>query len=607
MGFGSPAAVNGGSSARVGRWERSIRDRRMLRRRRRADEPEWEPMPIAELMATGSATAATEWVDLLHHTPLAPVAVDRLRGALRFAFESGDAGRLLSLVVDQAPLAPTTWDVEGFDSGLFVDDLLESLFEITTDQSGTNPIKPSKTFLKRLLVAPPTDPRDVTLRQACLAELAHSPDLRASATRTYLHLRRLRALLDEQPMTPGDTIRRKIDVLTAVKSFFDEADRGLAHASSELSRLHQFAAAVRNSESYARLEQVLEFDAHLATLDVQVIVGSDGRLRDFKLIRSRENTANPYVQSPWRRAWSRLRAWMRGYRYGEQEILLKVLDGVFSELEEYLLPVFRLIGHLELYLATLSFKERCEAKGLTVCLPTLLPTPASTEPASAFELEGLFNPLLFLQDTVPVPCNFRAAGHDAITIVTGPNSGGKTRLLQATALAQLLAHNGLYVPAARATLTRAPTMFVSLVEAGVANQKEGRLGTELLRVRKLFERLQPGALVIFDELCSGTNPSEGIAILEMVISLLPKLRPQVLLTTHFLDAARRMQSERPAERLSFLQVELDGEQPTYQFVEGVAETSLAHQVASRLGVTRDQLLALVDSQGQAKTSPHTPP
>ena len=102
---------------------------------------------------------------------------------------------------------------------------------------------------------------------------------------------------------------------------------------------------------------------------------------------------------------------------------------------------------------------------------------------------------------------------------------------------------------------------------------------------------------LIDELCSGTNPSEGIAIFNMVVSLLPRLRPQVFVTTHFLDAARRLEEEGKVARLEFLQVELDeDEEPTYQFVPGVAPTSLAQNVASRLGVTHEELEALVEAQ-----------
>src|SRR5690606_2397948 len=79
---------------------------------------------------------------------------------------------------------------------------------------------------------------------------------------------------------------------------------------------------------------------------------------------------------------------------------------------------------------------------------------------------------------------------------------------------------------------------------------------ELMRIRHLFERLPPGAMVLLDELCSGTNPSEGEEIFELVVTMLGRLRPQAFITTHFLTFAARLERERKIAGLSFLQVEL---------------------------------------------------
>jgi DNA mismatch repair protein MutS2 len=194
-----------------------------------------------------------------------------------------------------------------------------------------------------------------------------------------------------------------------------------------------------------------------------------------------------------------------------------------------------------------------------------------------------------------VPCEFATDRHDTTVLVTGPNSGGKTRLLQSLGLAQLLAQNGLFVPASSAALSFAPSMVVSLIEETRADQAEGRLGTELVRIRDLFEKLPPGAMVILDELCSGTNPSEGEEIFELVVRMLARLTPQAFITTHFLAFAARLEREGKIPELRFLQVELGKDhKPTYQFTKGVASTSLAAHAAARLGVTGEQLQALVE-------------
>jgi len=270
--------------------------------------------------------------------------------------------------------------------------------------------------------------------------------------------------------------------------------------------------------------------------------------------------------------------------------MARLIDAVFEGLADDIVRFVQLLGDAEFYLGALGFRDIARSAGLDVCLPDLVP------PETPRVLRGLFNPLLLSLGTKVVPCDLSLDRHASTTLITGPNSGGKTRLLQTLGLTQLLAQSGLFVPARKAALSLAPALVVSLIQETKADQAEGRLGMELMRIRELFESLPPGAMVILDELCSGTNPSEGEEIFELVIRMLTRLRPQAFITTHFLAFAARLQQEAHIADLRFLQVLLgpDNHEPTYQFGPGVATTSLAGHAAARLGVTGDQLLSLVD-------------
>ena len=186
-----------------------------------------------------------------------------------------------------------------------------------------------------------------------------------------------------------------------------------------------------------------------------------------------------------------------------------------------------------------------------------------------------------------------------ITVITGPNSGGKTRLLQTVGLVQLLGQSGLYVPAVEANLPQIQGLFVSLVENETADQAEGRLGRELMRIRSLFESMGSPSMVILDELCSGTNPSEGTEIFTMVLKLLDRLETVAFVSTHFLDFAKTLEERPPVDCLGFLRVEsAEDLSSTYQFLPGVAETSLAAATAERLGVGFEQLAELIAARRQ---------
>ena len=346
---------------------------------------------------------------------------------------------------------------------------------------------------------------------------------------------------------------------------------------------------MQQGEAYRSLADLLRYDAQLATLSVNLAVGADGRIRGFEIAGVREHSENPFVNPVWKRWLAKIELFLRGFRFGDAEVMARLVDAVFSGLEAELVAFVQLLGDLEFYLGGLGFRDRAEAAGLAVCLPDLV------GPDEPRRLLGLFNPLLLMNGVTPVPCDLVSQRFASTVLVTGPNSGGKTRLLQSLGLAQLLAHAGSFVPARSGAIALTPGLVVSLIEEVRADQSEGRLGMELVRIRALFERLPPGAMVLLDELCSGTNPSEGEEIFELVVSMLTRLRPQAFITTHFLAFAARLERERKLMDLGFLQVELGVDRrPTYQFVPGVARTSLAGHAAERLGVTGEQLLSLIE-------------
>jgi DNA mismatch repair protein MutS2 len=536
----------------------------------------------------GNAALATVTVpDLLHPTPTLRIDRDQTLFAIGLAFAGGTSGGLFNDALDRARVSPSTWSPASFQSDLFLQNFVAICLRarIGNDQ----PVF-ATAHLLRVLAHPPTDRAIVEYRRAILAELAESPALRQELEQVYVLLCRFRGLLEGATgIGKWDANRRQLDILQLVRDLLERMAGGFAGARSGLARLSAYAARIRAGEPFESLCDLLRYDERLATLNLKVGVGADGRIRGFAVLSVAENDQNPFVSPAWRRWLAKIELFARGYRFGDGEVMARLIGAVFDGLHEELVPLVQLLGEIEFYLGGLGFCDLARAAGLAVCLPRIV------EPDEPRILSDLFNPLLVASGARVVPCDVHVDQHDATVLVTGPNSGGKTRLLQSLGLAQLLAQSGLFVPARSATLALAQGMVVSLIQETRADQTEGRLGMELVRIRELFEQLAPGAVVILDELCSGTNPSEGEEIFELVVRMLARLRPQTFITTHFLAFAARLERERKIADLRFLQVDLGADhQPTYKFKPGVARTSLASHTATRLGVTADQLLSLVD-------------
>lgn len=555
------------------------------------------PLCVPPLEATADATDVP-LPDLLNVRRASSLEAARIEKVISFAFVVGDDGGVLESVLDQAPLARSTFEPDCFFHELFVEELLSNCMRVRIDGQ---PVALNTRHLLRLLTQPPQDPGIVEARSEVWRVLANDKAARKALEQLYTRLTALRKLLagEERLGIRGEQARRRVEILTAIHgTFMALSAPALSAHGGLLARLGEFARYVEASPGHQRLCELLRYESERAYADLTLQLGADGSVRALSLRALREDEHSRYHQSTTRRWLERLLLWLKGYRISEGEVLDRYLDEVFAGVLAFLPPLLQLIGDLELYLAGLALRDGCLARGLAVCFAEL------SEQPSELELTALFNPLLFALDVVPTPCSLRLGPGGVSTLVTGPNSGGKTRLLQALGLVQLCAQAGMYVPAARAKLPRVAGIFASLSQPSSAEQAEGRLGTELLRIRMLFERAEPGYLVLIDELCSGTSPSEGEELFRMVLELLVELAPTAVISTHFLRLAASLASEPTAPPLRFLQVELDPRQrPTYRFVEGVAETSLAKQTAARLGVTREELLALLEQKRSAPREP----
>lgn len=526
--------------------------------------------------------------DLLCAEARVRIDVAALRQTLVFAFAAGGAMDAFDEAIARASLPPSSWGRANFGRDIYLDELVERSFAVRI--SGKT-YRTCTRYLTRVVGEPPRDPRDVEVRRGVLTELASSPEMRAALENVYVAIVRLRTLLCAARQ-PAPRVRR-VEILRAARETFELVSTSFAGAASALGRLRAFGEAVVATDAHRRVVALLDHEENLGALDLRVRVGADGEVRTMEIVAVRENKDNPFYVSVLRRLLVRFALLVRGYRTTGGEVAERLLSEVFAGIEDHVALLFQVLGDIEPYLASMGFRDRALDRGLPVSLPEL-------SEGGDLRLEGLFNPLLLDAGVAPVACDVRA-DPGALVIVTGPNSGGKTRLLQAIAIAQLFAEAGMFAPVRSASVPRASGLYASLFEEARSDQPEGHLGMELLRIRRVFDELELGALVVIDELCSGTNPSEGEEIARLVLSLLPELGVRAFITTHLLQFAQRLAEERAIPGLAFLQVELDAhERATYRFAPGVARTSLAQRTAARLGVTREELLERIATKRRAR-------
>jgi len=124
----------------------------------------------------------------------------------------------------------------------------------------------------------------------------------------------------------------------------------------------------------------------------------------------------------------------------------------------------------------------------------------------------------------PLPC-----------LVTGANMGGKTVLLKTVALAQYLFQFGFYIPAKEASIVPVDDILFSMGDDQSELSGLSSFAAEMLNINKILLAPRSGnkILALVDEPARTTNPDEGRAIVNAIVTLLAKSGVRSLVTTHY--------------------------------------------------------------------------
>ncbi len=183
-----------------------------------------------------------------------------------------------------------------------------------------------------------------------------------------------------------------------------------------------------------------------------------------------------------------------------------------------------------------------------------------------------------------VPLDLELAADRRVLVVTGPNAGGKTVALKTVGLFALATGCGLPVPAERGTRLPAFRRVVATVgdEQDLLEDRSTFSG-RLLRLKEAWEAATPDALVLLDELGSGTDPEEGTALSIALLEGLLGRGPLAVITTHLAPLAAAA-LERDGASCAAMEFDGDTGAPTYRLQPGPPGGSEALALARRLGL-----------------------
>src|SRR5216117_1815177 len=194
-------------------------------------------------------------------------------------------------------------------------------------------------------------------------------------------------------------------------------------------------------------------------------------------------------------------------------------------------------------------------------------------------------------ESAVVPFDLVLAPDEFTVLVSGPNTGGKTVLIKAVGLLALMAQSGIIPPIGpQSTLPVFTGVFADIGDRQSIAASLSTFSAHVAALRDILERdgAGAGALVLLDEIGSGTDPAEGGALATAVLQTLTRRRAVTLATTH-LGALKQLAAETVGIVNASLQFDGETLTPTYRLLKGVPGRSYGLAIARRLGIAGDVL------------------
>ena len=183
-----------------------------------------------------------------------------------------------------------------------------------------------------------------------------------------------------------------------------------------------------------------------------------------------------------------------------------------------------------------------------------------------------------LLDTRAVPQSIALDGDVRITIISGPNMGGKTVALKMVGLFIIMAGCGLHVPAVAATIGRFTRIFTDIGDEQSIAQNTSTFSAHLGRLAEIVSQADARSLILIDEIGSGTEPNSGAALAVALIERFISMGACAIVTTHATEL-KLFGAENAHVRNASVRFDPTTYAPTYQLDLGSPGQSLAFPLA----------------------------